>query len=325
MRSKFTVTTFFLVIACLLLTTDICKGQSYKNEIGFTTDNDFYIAFKQDRYYTEGTFAYFRHALKQENLKPTIEKKIVDLELGQKIYNPFWSHAPDPKQHDRPFAGYAYAGAAMGWFYKNESIIRASAQLGILGPAALGKQTQTFFHKEVLKAYYTVDGWDYQVKNELGLNFDLSYQHLFYHSTNRLIDVSGTSAVQIGNTFSGANAGVLIRFGKLNPFYESSYANSRIKNKQGDNRKTPLELFLFTKPQLNFAAYDGTIQGGLFRSDKGPVTFGIKHWVYSQQIGLNFAWKRLSSKVIVILKTKEVESNAKAYHYGSGTFAYHFN
>lgn len=289
------------------------------------SDNDFYIAFQQDRYYTVGNFAYFRHALRQENLNPKLEKKIVDFELGQKIYNPFWSHVPDPKMHDRPFAGYAYASAGIGFFFKNESILKTSVQLGILGPSARGKEVQTNFHEKVLKAYYSVEGWEYQVKDEIGLNFDLSYQGLFYHSTNRLLDISGTSSLLIGNTLSGANAGLLIRFGNMNPFYESSYANSRIKNKQLDNRKTPLELFLFTKPQLNFAAYDATIQGGLFRTDKGPVTFGIKHWVYSQQIGVGFAWKRLSSKLIVTLKTKEVESPAKAYHYGSAIFAYDFN
>ena len=289
------------------------------------SDNDYYIAFYQDRYYTDGSFAHFRHALKQENLNPKLEKKILDLEVGHKIYNPFSSHAPNPKTHDRPFAGYAYASGSMGYFLKNESIVKATVQVGILGPNALGEEVQSTFHKEVLKAYFAVEGWDYQVKDEIGLNLELAYQHLFYHSGNRLLDISGSSAVQLGNTFSGVNAGLLFRFGNLNPFYESSYANSRIKNKQGDNRRTPLELYLFTKPQLNFAAYDATIQGGLFRSDKGPVTFGIKNWVYSQQIGLNFGWWRLSAKAIVTLKTKEVESNARAYHYGSAVLAYHFN
>jgi len=86
---------------------------------------------------------------------------------------------------------------------------------------------------------------------------------------------------------------------------------------------TQLPIFPFIK--MYHSSYDATIQGGLFRSDKGPVTFGIKNWVYSQQIGFNFAWGRLSSKIIVTLKTKEVESAAKAYHYASGAFAYHFN
>lgn len=285
-------------------------------------DNDYYIAFHQDRYYTSGIFAYYRHALKQEGLNPTVEKNIVDFEVGQKIYNPYWSHVPDVKMQDRPFAGYLYGAAAMSWFFKNESILKISTQLGVLGPSSLAKEVQTGFHRYI-KSYYTVEGWDYQVKDEVAMNFEVSYQSLFYHTPNRLLDVSGSTAVLIGNTFSGANAGVLFRFGNMNPFYESSYANSRIKNKQGDNRKTDLEFFLFTKPQLNFAAYDGTIQGGLFRTDKGPVTFGIRHWVYSQQIGFNFAWKRLSAKYIVTLKTKEVKGSAKAYQYGSVILAYH--
>lgn len=287
-------------------------------------DNDFYIAFQQDRYYTTGTFGYFRHALKQDTSNQKIEKKILEIEGGQKIYNAFWSHAPDVTTHDRPFAGYLYAGAGLGWFYKSEAILKVSAQLGILGPSSLAEQIQTGFHK-LINAYWAVEGWDYQVKDEVALNLELSYQHLFYRTNRKLFDFSGSSGVLLGNTFSGANAGVLIRFGKLNPFDDSSYANSRIKNKVGDDKKSKLEFFLFTKPQLNFAAYDATIQGGLFRSDKGPVTFGIKNWVYSQQIGLNFAANRFTGKYIVTLKTKEVESTASAYHYGSFAFSYRFN
>ncbi|RZK43610.1 MAG: lipid A deacylase LpxR family protein [Pedobacter sp.] len=313
-----------LLILVLTATSFSSHSQSYKNEIGFMTDNDFYIAFKQDRYYTTGTFAYFRRALNQENVDPKFEKKILDLEIGQKIYNAFWSHAPDVTTHDRPFAGYLYGGAGLSWFNKDESILKASAQLGILGPGAMGEEVQSSFHK-LINAYYSVEGWDYQVKNEIALNLDFSYQRLLFSTKNRLVDVSGSTNVLLGNTFSGANAGVLIRFGKMNSFFESSYSNSRLKNNQGDNRKPDFELFLFTKPQVNFAAYDATIQGGLFRSDKGPVTFGIKNWVYSQQIGFNLAIDRLTTKFIVTLKTNEVESAAKNYHYGSIVFTYSLN
>ncbi|MEJ5994656.1 lipid A deacylase LpxR family protein [Pedobacter sp. Du54] len=313
------------VLLFLTLSNSTSFGQSYKNELGIMSDNDYYVDSEKDRYYSEGAFTYFRHALRQENLDPRLNKKIIDFELGHKIYTPYSSHAPDPKSHDRPFAGYAYASGSMGFFFTNQSILKARIQLGILGPKALGKEVQSTFHKDVLKAYYTVEGWEYQVKNEVGLNVDLAYQRLFYQFDNHLLDLSGTSSVQLGNTFSGANAGLLIRFGKLNAFYESSYANSRIKNKPGDKSRTPLEFYVFTKPQVNFVAYNATIQGGLFRSNKGPITFGIKNLVYAQQIGLNFAWWRLSAKAIVTLKSKEVESNAKAYNYGSGVIAYHFN
>jgi hypothetical protein len=323
MQAKLYAIILRLSFICMILSSKICFGQSYKNEIGAMAENDVYIAYLQDRYYTNGFFAYYRHALKQENLKPKIEKKIIDFEIGQKIYNPYSAHAPDLKLQDRPFAGYLYGSAAMGWFYKNEVILKASAQVGIIGPHAFGEEMQTAFHK--LIGTYTVEGWEYQVKDELALNLNLSYQRLFYHTANRKIDLSGASSLLLGNTFSGANVGILIRFGNMNPFYESSYANSRIKNKQGNIRKTDREFFFFTQPQLNFAAYDATIQGGLFNKDKGPLTFGIKHWVYSQQIGVNFASKRWNSKFIVTLKTKEIDGPARAYHYGTAVLAYSFN
>lgn len=314
----------FVLSISLIFCSIKTHAQAYKNEVGFMLDNDFYIAFQQDRYYTTGTFGYFRHALRQDSLNPKFEKKILEIEAGQKIYNAFWSHAPDVTTHDRPFAGYLYGSAGLSWFYKSESILKANAQVGVLGPNSLAKEIQTGFHK-LINTYWSVEGWDYQVKDEVALNLDLSYQFLLYRTTNKLFDFSASSGVLLGNTFSGANAGLLVRFGNFNPFYDSSYANSRIKNKTGDTKKSDLEFFLFTKPQLNFAAYDATIQGGLFRKDKGPVTFGIKNWVYSQQIGLNFAFNRLTAKYIVTLKTKEVESTASAYHYGSFAFAYQFN
>ena len=323
MRLTYKFTTLCLFILISVVFTTSVDAQSYKNEVGAMAENDVYIAYLQDRYYTNGFFFNYRHALQQEKADSKLEKKTVDFEIGQKIYNPYSAHAPDLNLQDRPFTAYLYGSAALNLFYKSENILRLNGQVGIMGPDAFGEETQTAFHK--LIGTYTVAGWEYQLKNEIALNLDLSYQHLCYKLPNNKLDLSGTSTLLIGNTFSGANLGFLIRFGNMNRFYESSYANSRVTSQKDRTAKTSREFFFFTKPQLNFAAYDATIQGGLFRTDKGPLTFDIKHWVYSQQIGVNFASKRWTSKFIVTLKTKEEDGPAKAYHYGSIILAYGFN
>lgn len=297
-------------------------GQTYRNEIGAMTDNDVYIAYMQDRYYTNGIFGYYRHALDQDKLKGRIEKKVMEFEAGQKIYNPFSANAGDVSLHDRPFTAYLYGGVAMNIYYQNEDILKISAQVGILGAGALGEQTQTIFHNVL--GMYPVNGWEYQLNNEAAINTEVAYTHLFYRTTNGRLDISGASGALIGNTFTGANAGIVIRLGNFNQFHQSSYANSRVVNKTGAKTKVKNELFFFTKPQLNYAAYDATIEGGLFIKDKGPVTFGLKNLVYSQQLGVNFAAARWSSKFIVTLKSKELEGNAKAYHYGSIVLTYSY-
>lgn len=314
---------FCSLLFFLLMLGDPSFAQSYRYEIGIKADNDFYIDPNQDRYYTDGIFFNFRQALIPKKFSDVVEKKILEVEIGQKIYNPFWSNAPDPATHDRPFAGYSYIGGALSWFLKNEAVIRAGAQLGILGPASKAEQIQTEFHEKILKSYYPVAGWEYQVKNEVGLNTELSYQQLLLAPKKRFFDLAGTSTIQLGNTFSGLNAGVVLRVGKINPFYESAYGNSRLKAK--DNKRTRSELFLFTQPSVNFVAYDATIQGGLFRADKGPVTFSPRRLVYAQQLGLNFAWDRFNAKYIATFRSKEVKSEAKAYRFAGIIVSYHFN
>lgn len=295
------------------------NAQTYSHEVGASSDNDVYIAFLQDRYYSNGLFAYLRYALPQ--VDTLSKKKIVNFEIGQKIYTPYSASAPDPALHDRPFTAYLYAGAGLKWFSQKGHISALSAQVGIMGPSALGKEAQTGYHN--LLGLYKVSGWDYQLNNEIALNLEAGHQQLLYRGNKGKFDASATANLLVGNTFSGANVGILLRVGNANPFKESSYANSRIA--RGSQRKINKELFLFTKPQINFVAYDATIQGGMFIKDKGPITFDSEAWVYSQEIGLNFAAGRWVSKYIVTFKSRELKNTTEPYHYGSIHLSYLFN
>lgn len=298
-------------------------SQSYSDEIGTTSANDFYISNK-DRYFTNGNSFHYRHCIKQNDTSSIFEKKIFELESGQRIYNPFFPKAPDPTTHDRPFAAYLYVGSSFNWYYKNEKILRVNAQIGTIGPNALGKDIQTSYHK--LLNVFKPQGWDYQVKNELGLNLSAEYNHLFYRTKSKHLDITALSSALLGNTFSGANFGVLLRLGKVNPLYQSVSFNSLVGNKASKlNQKSKNEFFVFLKPQLNFVAYDATISGGLFNVDKGPVTFATKPLVFIQDVGASFSSPRWSTNFVVTLKSNEVKSNATGYSYATWSVFYRFN
>jgi hypothetical protein len=311
-------------------------AQSYRNELGAVADNDVYISYMQDRYYTNGLLLSLRHAMKErvakvgDTLKYRYEKKILELEAGQKIYNPYSSNAADAGRQDRPFTAYLYAGAALNLFYKNEDVVMLKAHIGVMGPSALGRETQSAFHK--LFKMHPVNGWEYQLKEEISLNMKVIYDRLIYRGTKGHFDLIGRSAVSLGNIQSGANAGLLLRFGYLNALYQSSSHNSRIRNtgsqdpanSDAASSRTKPEFFLFTRPQLNYVVYDATIQGPLLRHDKGPVTFASKKLVYSQQAGVDVAINRWSGKYMVTFLSKEVESLAKPSFYGSVILCYSF-
>lgn len=297
------------------------SAQILKQELSFTTENDIY--FYQDRYYTSGTFVNYRYATgaaKRIN-NPKLIKTTTEFEFGHEIYTPYSAKAPDPALRDRPFTGYLYGAAAFNRFYKNESMLRFKAEAGMIGPPALGKEVQMGYHD--LLNIYEPKGWEYQLKSELGLNVSLDYQNLLLRSSNKMADLTLVSSALLGNTFSGANLGMLIRLGKLNYLFESISNNSLISLDPPE--KKSWELFLYTIPRINYVAYDATIMGGLFLKDKGPITFDAEKFVYSQQIGISLSAKRWSANYNIVLKSKEVKSKAKAHAYGSISLAYRFN
>ncbi|WP_316793865.1 lipid A deacylase LpxR family protein [Pedobacter frigoris] len=311
-----------LIFIGFLLSSSVAFSQSYKNEFGFKSDNDSYLAQGSDRYYTNGLFIYFRRAVDQEKLNTGLEKKIYELSAGQKMYNPYSGYAPDPDKQDRPFAGYLYAGGSLSWFKKNESILKLSGELGTTGPNSLAEDGQELLHNTV--GFYELDGWQYQIKNEVAINLSAQYTKLLHRSSNNATDFSFEGYANVGTTFNAAGAGILFRAGGLNQLFNSAYTNSVIGNKANTKTLVKREVFFYAKPQLNFIAYDATVQGSLF-NDNSPVTFGVKPIVFAQQIGFNYSSQRFTFDFGMLFKTKEIKSAAKAHQYGTISMFYRFN
>ncbi|EDM35731.1 hypothetical protein PBAL39_06116 [Pedobacter sp. BAL39] len=297
-------------------------AQTYKNEFGFKSENDSYLGQGSDRYYTNGLFINFRHALDQQQLKEGLEKKTYEISAGQRMYNPYSGYAPDPERQDRPFAGYLYAEGAMNWFYQNESILKTSVQVGVTGPASLAEDAQELLHD--VAGFYTLDGWQYQIKQELQVNLSAQYTKLLYRPSHQYLDFSFEAYGNLGTTFSGAGAGIIFRAGRINQLFNSAYTNAVIGNNAKTKARVKSELFFYAKPQLNYVAYDATVEGSMFNNNS-PVTFDVKPVVFAQQLGLNYSSQRLTLDFGMIFKTKEVEGIRRAHQWGAISAFYRFN
>jgi len=313
--------TGFLFLCFFLITIPkFSQSQNLKNEFGFRSDNDSYLGYGQDRYYTNGLFITYRYALKQEDLKPGTANKIWEAEIGQYMYNAQSGQVRKNTDVDRPFAAYLYAGTKLSWFFKNEQSLQAALNIGTIGPNALGEKAQNLIHKTF--GFYELNGWQYQSGNEIGVNAALNYSKLVVRKAEDN-DLSLQSYLNIGNTFSGAGAGILFRAGKMNKFFKTVSNNSRISNSKIDTIP-PKEFFFFTRPMLNYIAYDATVEGGLFADNKGVVTYNPKRFQYSQEIGINYAVKSWTLNFSVVFKSKDTNSQLKPHQYGSAVAYYRF-
>ena len=222
-----------LLLACICCTAHLF-AQSHSNEIGAQTDNDSYLLQGSDKYYTDGIFIYFNHALTVKNNGTTsLRNKVLGFEAGQKIFNPQAGSIADyqgidqPSLIDRPFAAYLYAGATLNFLYKDESNLKLGVQVGIIGPGAYGKQIQTFVHDNF--GFYHPTGWEYQIDNAAQVNLSAEYNKLVTRSES--LDLSLTSYGHLGTGFTGAGVGPLFRLGDFNQLFNSvSTQSTAIKN-----------------------------------------------------------------------------------------------
>lgn len=310
-----------LTLVCLLGSFGLF-AQTHSHEFGIQTDNDSYLGQGSDRYYTNGIFFYYRKALKVD-ANSNLKNKVLGFELGQKMFNAQSGYVRDQTDVDRPFAAYTYIGSTLNFLYKNESTLKLGAQIGIVGPAAGGEPVQKLIHNTF--GFYTLNGWQYQVQNDVELNLSGEYNKLMARAS--WIDLSLTSYANLGTGFTGAGAGPLIRIGNFNQLFNSVSTQSTASVAEQTGLLHKHEIFFYYKPQANGVLYDATIQGGLFHTHD-PNSMEIlgtkKPFIFSQQFGVAFSTSRFTFDVAAIFHTREVETMVHKHQWAAITGVYRF-
>ena len=304
------------------------QTQTYTNEIGAQTDDDSYLLQGSDRYYTDGFYAYFRHALAVDSSK-LLQNKVLGFELGQKMFTPEsgsianYEGVDNTSLIDRPFAAYLYIGSTLNLLYKDESSLKLSAQIGIVGPAALGKQLQDFVHNTF--GFYHPSGWEYQIDNDPELNLSAEYRRLLARTSS--FDVSLDAYGNLGNGFSGAGLGPVFRLGNFNQLFNSITTQSTVTHNTATAPLHKNEIFFYYKPMFNYVAYDATIQGSLFEkksANSKEITLDKEPFVLTNQFGVAFTANRFEFDIAAIFQSKTDKEMTLSEQWGSVTGLYRF-
>lgn len=284
------------------------SSRAYRKEISIITENDNYNFTLHDRYYSNGFFIRYNWLSKKQRAENVL-KIINRVEAGQMIFNSYYNRRSIERvlqTMDRPYAGWLYGSLGQTKIFSNKDILKYDALVGILGPAALGKQIQTGYHR--LLMLYNIYGWEYQVKNEIGLNASVQYyRSLIKNKPGQPFAVHAVAKAMLGNTFTNASAGMLIKFGNTEREENNSYWGGRL----GQPKKTSihkLEAFLFLEPTLMVQAYNATVQGGLLRSDKGLYVSELHPFNYVIKGGAVISGRQSGLSITYTLKQKEAKS-----------------
>jgi hypothetical protein len=158
--------------------------------------------------------------------------------VGQSIFTPTDLRRTIPDPNDRPYAGWLYGGITLVSEVNRDQQDRLTQfdavgiDLGIVGPSALGKQTQQGFHRFLGGDQVIPKGWDRQLKDEPGilLTYDKKWRYvvpIFSRDARDFsLDATPSIGANVGNVYTGASTGITFRFGQSLP---DDYGPPRIR------------------------------------------------------------------------------------------------
>jgi len=301
----------------------ISNSQLFSKQLSITTENDYYLFQGKDAYYTNGIILNYSKIHKAR--KNTFIKQIDQFEIGQKIYTAFSRKIYHPDQIDRPITGYLYAKFLRSDFMKHNQLFQWGVSAGTIGNAALGEQMQDGFHR-LIHVDPSIWGWiwNYQLKTEPGINFHGLYAKGLLKSETSFFQLTPVSNATLGTTFTNISQGLFFQFGKLKPISQSAYFNAALSEVRTSHIKES-ELFFYYLPELEYQLYNATVQGGLFRKDKGPIISTLKPLVFTQQLGALYSFSRYTLSLGVVFESKEASSQRFNHTYGSIQGSYRFH
>lgn len=314
--------------------------------VSLSVENDLFTPTNSDQHYTNGVRlafispedsapASFLNVAKQIPFFASEGRIRTSYSLGQTMYTPDDITVAENQPNDRPWAGMLYGTAGLlsdtgqqknGTDSNYSRIDTLELTLGVVGPASLADETQSFVHKLIDSPH--PEGWDNQIKNEpiIGVTYERKYRGWFEADLLGVeFDATPHGAVTLGNAFTNAELGTMFRMGFDLP---ADYGPPRIRPSLPgsdffvpDTDGFPLSGYVFAGFAGRYVARDITLDGNTFADsasvDKEP-------WVGDLQVGLAVIIGQARLTYTHVYRTPEFTAQSGADQFGSLSLSFRF-
>ncbi|MEO7992272.1 MAG: lipid A deacylase LpxR family protein, partial [Chryseolinea sp.] len=213
---------------------------------------------------------------------PKENKNQFGLAIEHNAYTPTSISSNKILYGDRPFAASLMVKTFVGSNHPSRHYrITSSLSLGMIGKVAGAHQIQQTIHKWINDT--DPQGWQYQIKNDLILNYEVGIEKSIFLS--RYFLFNGLASGRVGTLNTKFSLGSTIMLGKLNSAITSAFSNVISVQKQKIN------FHLYAQPVINTVIYDATLQGGMIFNLDSPYTLSnkeIEHFTFQGNAGVVF-------------------------------------
>lgn len=237
--------------------------------------------------------------------------------LGQNIYTPKDTQTRRRQTNDRPYAGWLYLGvAAVAYDAKYELMQSFEINLGVVGPPALGRQTQNTVHRII--GSDETKGWDHQLDTEPGLvvSYERKWREFHYRPNGGRfgIDMLPHIGVSLGNIATYVGAGGELRAGFD---LEEDFGAPRIRPSPPGStffRSSGLSGYVFLGAEGRLVARDIFLDGNTFG---GGHSVSRRPYVGDIQAGVSVNWGDFRIAYSQVFRTPQIRDRKAWDRFGA--------
>lgn len=285
----------------------------YDRQIQLFVEND--MLAHTDRYYTNGikvgvgrAFESFAGGLKSPSnallhwLTDAGPEAEVGVFFGQNMYTPSDIRKAENQPNDRPWAAWLYAGAAAQRVKANR-LDSVELDVGMVGPAALGEQVQSAWHR--LIGAPQPQGWANQIPNEPA--FLVAYLQKRRYGTGDVQVIPHWGAT-LGTVMTLARAGGILRLGhNMTGFGPDTIEPGgtmlqSIRRRANGEKRAGFGWYVFAGGDYRWVGRNVFLDGTLFR-DSPRVD--RRDTVYDLTAGVALRYRRLNLSLTRVRRSQE--------------------
>ncbi len=327
------ITTTSLIVLIILSAINFSSSAAEYDWVSTTLDNDLFVG--TDNGYTNGIYVSLFETGQKAGVKPDNDwlvnpliwsmpevkgRSVINSYMfGQTMITPSDINIVDPDQNEIPYSALLAVNNSYVTYDSSVADL-VSTTVGIVGPLALGEETQSLIHRII--GSDDPQGWDTQLENELVFQFSRARLWRTWVSENKKFDLLVKAETNLGTISSDINAGATFRYGKgLDDSYVTSiYSSSRVINPSAINRG----WYVFSRISSGYTFNQIYTDGNTFRNSR---SIDYEKEFVELSLGFTYSWEKYSISFSVtdanILQSGvEKETLQNLTQYGSLTFAW---
>lgn len=303
------------------------RAESEAGTLSFTVENDVFAG--SDRHYTSGLrVAYVTGAVAPTQLEQFITGGRASegtfrrgLAASQTLYTPEYYLRETPHDHEHPYAGNIF-GEYAALTEKDGRFDLVTLEVGVIGPWALGEETQNWFHRTM--GAYEANGWAHQIDNEVTANLAYDWKGapiLSGRAGGIDVEVTPTAGASLGTVAVNARIGGMLRIGNaLQPNFGPARIRPSLTGSGQFTRAKDVDWFAFVGVQGRAVAHDIFLDGSLFDEDSPSTPKNT--YVGDIQSGFAITWGGTQLSWTYVHRTERFEAQNGADGFGALTLSF---